>query len=181
MMKRELKPGTVLVPCPVVLVSVGDKEEQNIITISWTANMSSRPPRMGIGVVPQRHSYDLLKRIGDFVLNIPSANQIESAVLCGTKSGQTINKFEACQFTPSPSTQIISPMIAECPINIECKTWKVVEVGSHHWFIGDVRAVHINHDKLDEVGEPNMEKLSIIAYIPLVGQYWLVNQFLREW
>ena len=75
-MKRELKPGTVLVPCPAIIVSVGDEIETNLITLSWVANLCSKPPRMGIGVVPKRHSYDILKRVGDFVIMFPQKTGI---------------------------------------------------------------------------------------------------------
>lgn len=180
-MKRELKPRTVMVPCPVALVSVGDEQKTNIITISWAANVSSRPPRMGISVVPKRHSYGILKRVGDFVINIPSKDLVEAAVTCGTKSGRDIDKFKTCNFTPKPSKQITSPMIADCPLNIECKTWKVIELGSHHLFIGDVVAVHIDEDILDEEGEPDLTKFSVFAYMPLVMEYWVVDSFLRKW
>ena len=180
-MKRELRPGTVMVPCPVTLVSVGDEREANIITLSWAANISSRPPRMAVGVRPERYSYSILKRVGDFVINIPSTDFIEAAVTCGTKSGRDTNKFEACNFTAKPSLHISSPMIAECPLNIECKTWKVVEVGSHHLFIGDVVAVHIDEEVLDKDGEPDLSKLNIFAYIPLTREFWAVNKFLRPW
>lgn len=167
-------------PCPAALISVGDETEKNIITLSWIANLCSRPPRMGIGIVPKRHSYGLLKRIGDFVINIPSKEHIEAVVICGTKSGRAIDKFDVTGFTPMPSTQITSPMIAECPLNIECKIWKVIEVGSHHLFIGDVVAAHIDDYVLDEKGEPDLAKMKLITYNPLVGQYWAVNEYLRE-
>jgi len=179
-MKRELKPGTVLIPCPAVIVSVGDETESNLITLSWVANLCSNPPRMGIGVVPKRHSYGLLKRIGDFVINVPSKNQIEGTVICGTRSGRDIDKFEATGFTPKPSTQITSPMISECPLNIECRTWKIIEVGSHHLFIADVVAAHIDEKVLNKDGTPDLTKMGLFTYNPLVGQYWIVNEYLRD-
>lgn len=179
-MKREIKPGTVLIPCPAVIVSVGDETETNLITLSWVANLCSNPPRMGIGVVPKRHSYDILKRVGDFVINVPSKDLIGETVLCGTKSGRDLDKFEATGLTAKPSMQITSPMIAECPLNIECRTWKIIEVGSHHLFIGDVVAAHIDEQVLDEQGEPDLAKMGLFTYNPLVGQYWTVNEFLRD-
>lgn len=179
-MKRELKAGTVLVPCPAVIVSVGDEKETNLITLSWVANLCSNPPRMGIGVVTKRHSYGLLKRIGDFVINVPSRSQIKETVICGSKSGRDIDKFEVTGFTPKPSTKITSPMISECPLNIECRTWKIIEVGAHHLFIGDVVAAHIDEEMLDDEGKPDLAKMKLFTYNPLVGQYWAVNKFLRN-
>lgn len=171
-----MKWGTVMVPCPVVLVSVGDETEANIITLSWAANVCSKPPRMVVGVRPERHSFSLMQRIGDFVINIPSANHLEAVSLCGTKSGKTVDKFEATGFTKQPSTKITSPMITECPLNIECKTWKVIELGSHHLFIGDVVNVHIDDAVLTEDGKVDFVKMNLFTYNPLVGQYWSLGQ-----
>ena len=178
-MKHQKKWGTVMVPCPAVLVSVGDVAESNIITLSWAANVCSRPPRMAIGVRPERHSYAILRRTGDFVINIPSANHLKAVILCGTQSGKTIDKFKATGFTPQPSTKITSPMIAECPLNIECKTWKIVEIGSHDLFIGDVVNVHIDDEVLTAEGKVNLEKMKLFTYNPLVGQYWSLGQKLE--
>ncbi|MFX0168505.1 MAG: flavin reductase family protein [Candidatus Hodarchaeota archaeon] len=179
-MKHEIKPTTAMVPCPAVLVSVGDKEETNIITISWAANVCSNPPRVVISVRPDRHSYALLQRTGDFAINIPATDQLGAVILCGTKSGKTVDKFKATGFTPQASTEIASPIIAECPLNIECKTWKVIELGSHHLFIADVLKIHINKDVLNEKGRVDLGKLNLLTYNPLVGQYWSLGHQLQH-
>jgi flavin reductase (DIM6/NTAB) family NADH-FMN oxidoreductase RutF len=175
-MKQQKRWGTVMVPCPAVLVSVGDEAEANIITLSWAANVCSKPPRMAIGVRPERYSYALLQRTGDFVINIPSAEHLNAVVLCGTQSGKTIDKFKATGFTPQPSTKINSPLIEECPLNIECKTWNVFELGSHHLFIGDVMNAHIDEKVLTVEGKVDLSKMNLFTYNPLVGQYWSLGQ-----
>ena len=179
-MKQQKKWGTVMVPCPAVLVSVGDETEANIITLSWAANVCSKPARLAIGVRPERHSYNLLQRTGDFVINVPSAELLKAVVLCGTQSGKTVDKFAATGLTPQASTQITSPMIAECPLNIECKTWKIIELGSHHLFIGNVVNVHIDEAVLTDEGKVDLQKMNLFTYNPLVGQYWSLGEQLEQ-
>ncbi|MHA1588078.1 MAG: flavin reductase family protein, partial [Candidatus Thorarchaeota archaeon] len=84
LMKREFKPSTALVPCPVVLLSVTGEEKPNIITLSWAANVCSEPPTIAVGIRPNRYSHKMVQEAGDFVLNLPSAKQIEATVFSGT-------------------------------------------------------------------------------------------------
>jgi flavin reductase (DIM6/NTAB) family NADH-FMN oxidoreductase RutF len=178
-MKQEHKPATVLVPCPAVLVSVGNEMSANIITLSWVANVCSKPPQIAIGVRPQRHSFGLLGQIGDFVVNVPSEDLLEAVVTCGTKSGRSIDKFTTCNLTPEPSSKVTSPRIKECPLNIECKTRQVVELGAHHLFVGEVLTWHIDEAVLDAEGEPDLAKMKLFTYNPLVGQYWSLSSHLQ--
>jgi flavin reductase (DIM6/NTAB) family NADH-FMN oxidoreductase RutF len=170
-MKQLIDPGTVMVPCPVVLVSVGDNDKANIITLSWAANVCSDPPMIAIGVRTKRYSYELLQRTGDFVVNVPPRSLLKTAVTCGTKSGRDIDKFKVCKVTPQPSLKVKSPGIAECPLNIECKIRQVVELGSHHLFIGEVEAAHIDDKVLDAKRRPNISKMAPFTFIPLTGEY----------
>ncbi|MFW9915086.1 MAG: flavin reductase family protein [Candidatus Thorarchaeota archaeon] len=176
-MKKERKPSTAVVPCPAVLLSVGEGPDANIITLSWVANVNSIPPSIAAGVRPERHSYHLLKETEDFVVNIPTEDQLRATIICGTKSGRNINKWQECNFTPMPSAKILSPMIAECPINIECKTKQVVELGSHHLFIGEVLTVHIDEEMIDENGRLDLAAAKLFTFNPVAGgEYWTLGK-----
>ncbi|NWF97135.1 MAG: flavin reductase family protein [Candidatus Thorarchaeota archaeon] len=171
-MKRELKPMTAVVPCPVVLLSVGGKPRPNIITISWAANVCSSPPTVAVGIRPNRHSHGMVMEEGDFVLNIPSSTQIDASVFAGSKSGRDHDKFKECGLTPAKASKVKSPMIAECPINIECRTTQVINLGAHDLFLAEVLAVHIEESLLDEKGLLDVERTQLFTYLPLVAQYW---------
>ena len=175
-MKREMNPTTAMVPCPVVLLSVSGPDRPNIITLSWAANVCSKPPTMVIGIRPERHSYNLVKDAGEYVLNIPSVDQIEGTVFAGTKSGKEYDKFSECGFTPEPASKIKAPMIKECPISIECKTREIVPLGAHDLFIADVLSVHIDESVLDEKGRFDASKTNLFTYLPLNGQYWTLGK-----
>ena len=171
-MKTEKNPSTALVPCPVVLLSVSGTVRPNIITLSWAANVCSKPPSLAVGIRPERYSHYLVKDAGDFVANIPSENLLNAAKFCGTKSGKNHDKFKECQLTALPSTRISSPMIDECPINIECRVSQIVDVGVHDLFIGEIVAVHIDDEIVDKNGRLNIEKGRFFTYLPPVGEYW---------
>ncbi len=178
-MKREINPGTVMVPCPVVLLSVDGPDRPNIITLSWAANVCSKPPTMVVGIRPERHSYNLVKNAGEYVLNIPSAEQIEGTVFAGSKSGRDFDKFSEGGFTPEPASEIKAPMIKECPINIECRTREIVPLGAHDLFIAEVVTAHIDESVLDENGRFDASKTTLFTYLPLNGQYWTLGKKLR--
>jgi len=179
-MKRQLGPSNSILPCPAILLSVKGPDRPNIITLSWVANVCSEPPTVVVGIRPRRYSHNLVKNTGDFVVNIPSADLIEATRLCGTKSGKDIDKFTAAHLTAEPSTKVVSPMIKECPINIECRTKQVISLGSHDLFIAEVVAVHIDDSMLDKKGDFDAAKAKLFTFLPLTGDYWTLGEPLRE-
>lgn len=124
---------------PVVLCSVGG-EKDNVITLALCHVFSFKPPLVGIGVAPKRFSYGLLKAGGDFAINIPTREQLRAVEVCGSKSGRRVDKFEAAGLTKEKASRISSPLISECPVNLECVKVKEVETGDHVWFVGEVVA-----------------------------------------
>jgi flavin reductase (DIM6/NTAB) family NADH-FMN oxidoreductase RutF len=175
-MKKEINPTTAVVPCPVVLLSVAGKERPNIITLSWVANVCSKPPTVVVGIRPQRYSYEMVKAAGDFVLNIPSTSEFEAADFAGTKSGREHDKFSECNLTPRASTVVSSPMIEECPINLECKVKSVDNIGAHDLFTAEIVAVHIDDSMLDERGRFDSSKMKMFSYVPLSGEYRILGE-----
>lgn len=124
---------------PVVLCSVGG-EKDNIITLALCHVFSFKPPLIGIGVSPKRFSYGLLRKSKDFAVNVPTKEQLEAVKLCGSKSGRRVDKFRAASLTKEKATRISSPLVAECPVNLECVKVDELETGDHTWFIGEVVA-----------------------------------------
>lgn len=160
------EPSTVLFPAPAVLVtSCLGESNPNIVTIAWTGIMNSVPPVVYIGLRPVgRHSYRLIKDSGEYVINIPTAALARQVDYCGMVSGSKVNKFEKTGLTPVPATHVKAPLIAECPVNLECRVRQVLALGSHDVFIADVLAVHYNEDVLDEKGRLDMDKIKPYGY-----------------
>lgn len=171
MTKIALPPGTAVYPVPVVLVTCKDKKtgKPNIITIAWCGVVCSAPPLIGISIRPSRYSHRLIAETGDFTVNIPSRKILKQADLCGMVSGSNTDKFKDCSFTPVASGKISSPMIGECPVNIECVLRQTIKLGSHDMFIGEVVAVHADTDIVSEDNSIDYARALPISYIQ--GEY----------
>jgi flavin reductase (DIM6/NTAB) family NADH-FMN oxidoreductase RutF len=143
--KRLLRGGNMLNPTPVVMVSCGSTpDEYNIITIAWTGTVNSDPPMCSISVRPERHSYDIIKKEGCFVINLVNKELTLYADWCGVRSGKKYNKFIETGLTPIRASKINAPMIEESPVNLECKVTQIIPMGSHDMFLAEVVAVHVN-------------------------------------
>lgn len=169
-------PSAVLFPVPAVLVtSCLEGSDPDIVTIAWTGIMSSEPPVVYIGVRPVgRYSYRLIKESGEYVINIPSAGQARAVDYCGMVSGRDVNKFRETGLTPVSASYVKAPLIAECPVNVECRVRQIIPLGSHDVFIADVLAVHFNKDVLDEKGRPDFEIIEPYGYCS--GEYRLISK-----
>jgi flavin reductase (DIM6/NTAB) family NADH-FMN oxidoreductase RutF len=174
MAKVKRKPGTVLYPVPVVMVSCGTGNRANIITLAWVGTLCSEPPLIGIGVRSSRHSYGLIEESGEFVVNLPSADQLKWVDYCGMVSGRDVDKWAACGFTPAPAAQVQVPLIAECPVNIECRVQQVFPLGTHDLFVGEVVAVQMDEAVLDERGRLDCARANAVAF--LEGEYRQVGE-----
>jgi flavin reductase (DIM6/NTAB) family NADH-FMN oxidoreductase RutF len=151
MSKLLWKPGTMIYPVPAVMVSCGSEpSEYNIITVAWTGTICTNPPMCYISVRPSRHSYSIIKKNGDFVINLTTRSLAFATDWCGVKSGNKFNKFEAMKLTPVPASKVKSPLIKESPVNIECVVKEIKELGSHHMFISEVVAVNADEEYYDE-------------------------------
>jgi len=180
-MKIQRRPSTVVLPVPVVLVSVAGDEggAPDIVTVAWAGNVCSAPPMLSISVRPSRHSYRLLQRSHDFVVNLPRASQVRQVDYCGNVSGRDADKFAACGFKATPAARVSSPLIGECPINIECVTRHRLSLGAHDLFVGEVLAVHFDEDVLDSRGRLQPAKVDALAY--LHGDYWSLAEKLGSY
>ncbi len=161
------KPGTLIYPVPAVMVSCGNETiGQNIITIAWTGTICTDPAMCYISVRPERYSYDLIKNNGDFVINLTTKELVKVTDWCGVKSGRDFNKFKETGLTPLKASQVSSPLIKECPINIECRVTEIKELGSHHMFLAEVVAVNASEEYLNkDTGSFDMDKAGLISYI----------------
>jgi flavin reductase (DIM6/NTAB) family NADH-FMN oxidoreductase RutF len=166
MTKQHWKPGTMVYPVPAVMVSCGSTpEEYNIITIAWTGTICSDPAMCYISVRPNRHSYDIIKRNGEFVINITTKDLAHATDWCGVRSGKDYDKFKEMNLTPGPSRDISAPIIMESPLSIECKVKDIVQLGSHDMFIAEVVNVQADEKFIDpKTGKFFLSKSKPIAY-----------------
>lgn len=176
MKKRVWKPGTLVYPIPAIMVSCGDiNGEKNIITIAWTGTICSNPPMCYISVRPERHSYQMIKESGEFVINLTTEALAFATDFCGVKSGKDIDKFKANNLTAVAGIHVKAPLIAESPLNIECKVIEIRKLGSHDMFIAEVIAIHAN----EELFNPETDAFDLNAAQMLVyshGHYFGIGK-----
>jgi flavin reductase (DIM6/NTAB) family NADH-FMN oxidoreductase RutF len=153
------------------LVSCLDRtnDKANIITLAWCGVVSSKPPMLGISIRPSRHSNKLIRDTRDFAVNIPTVDMLRQADICGIVSGRDTDKFAACSFTRIKSSRISSPIISECPVNIECALKDVISLGAHDLFLGEVVAVHADDKLLGKGGRIDFDRAA--AFVYMQGEY----------
>jgi flavin reductase (DIM6/NTAB) family NADH-FMN oxidoreductase RutF len=168
------KPSTMLYPLPVVMVTCQAGGKSNIITLAWTGTICSDPPMLSISVRPERHSHGMLLESREFVVNVPSEEQAFATDYCGVVSGRDTDKFAAAKLTPAPASVVGAPLIAECPLHLECKITETRELGSHTMFLAEVVAVQAAKSLLDRNDRLALEKAGMLVYVH--GHYYALGK-----
>ena len=165
---RTLDPCTLLSPVPAVMVScrgTAEGDKPNIITIAWAGTVNSDPPMVSVSVRKERFSHDLIAHSGEFVVNLVDEARCRALDYCGVRSGRDTDKFADMGLTATPALHMqYAPAIAECPAYLACKVERVVELGSHDMFIGQVVGVQVRDDLFDPDGSLHLERAGLVGY-----------------
>lgn len=176
MSKIKFRGGTLLAPVPPVMVSCGDAEHKNILTVAWTGITNTLPAKTYISVRPSRHSYPIIKEKGEFVINLTPASLVRTADYCGVYTGAKVDKFQKCNLTPVEVEEVSAPLIGECPVSLCCRVSDVIPLGSHDMFLADILAVYVDDALLDQNGKLHLEKADLCAYAH--GDYYALGKML---
>lgn len=175
MAKVQWNPGALLAPVPPTLVSCGTVEQPNVLTVAWTGILNTKPPKTYISIRPQRHSYPLIAQSGEFVINLPTADLVRAVDFCGVRSGAKVDKFAQMGLTPLPAAEVSAPLVAECPIHLECRITDRLELGSHHMFLADIVKVQVEERFLDpRTGALDIAACNLLAYAH--GSYFALGK-----
>ena len=167
-----------LYPLPAVLVSCGaTPEEYNLVTVAWTGTICSDPPMCYISLRPERHSYDIIRRTGEFVINLTTEALARATDWCGVRSGRDYDKFREMGLTPEPAGKVSAPTLKESPVSIECRVRQVVPLGTHDMFVADVVNVLVDEELINaETGKFELERAGLLAYSH--GEYYSLGKAL---
>ena len=178
--RERWKPGTMIYPLPAVMISCGETEEEyNILTVSWVGTICTNPPMCYISVRPERHSYEIIKRTGEFVINLTNEELAYATDWCGVKSGKNVNKFNEMKLTPVKGEMVNAPLIKESPLCIECRVKEIIPLGSHDMFISEVINVQADTRYIDKKSDTfDLEKAKLIAYSH--GHYHKLGEEIRR-
>ncbi len=172
--RKSLSPGALTAPIPPAMVTVGDFESSNVLTVAWTGILATVPPKTYISVRPSRHSYNMLKEGGEFVINLPPAALAKTVDFVGIYTGKKMDKFEKCRLTKKRSEKVAPPTIAECPVALECRVTDILPMGSHDVFLADIVSVSCHEDILDSEGKMHFERADLLAYAH--GEYYSLGE-----
>lgn len=178
MKKRSVKPFRPVHPSPAALVtSVSADGRPNIITLGEVFNVSiAEPVILGIAIAKPRYSHELITATREYVVNLPTSAMVETVDRCGSVSGRDVDKFAEFGLTPVPAEKVKPPLIAECPISVECRVIDIREVGDHDLFLGEAVAEHVAEDALGKDGNVLVGKLDPLCYMH--SEYWSCGKVL---
>lgn len=177
--KEMWKPGNMLYPVPVVMVSCQiPGETPNIITVAWAGTVCSDPVMLSVSVRKERHSHRILKETGEFVVNLVTKDLVYATDYCGVKSGRDVDKFKEMNLTPLPSNHIKAPGILESPVNLECRVTQILELGSHDLFLAQVVGVAVDSEFIDDAGKFHLNDTKLVAYSH--GEYFELGEKLGK-
>ena len=163
-----LNPSTMLNPTPVVLVSCGEKdhpENRDLVTLAWAGTVNSEPPMVSVSVRKERYSHGLIAGSGEFVVNLVDEKLAKATDFCGVRSGRDLDKAKELGLVLAKADGMeTAPRVDGAPVSLSCKVRQVLELGSHDMFLGEVVAVAVRKDLLDEKGALHLEKAGLVAY-----------------
>jgi len=154
----------------VVTCALPDKPP-NGLAIAWTGVLCSQPPLVGIAIRPERYSHYIISQTGEFVINIPRADQVAIVDRFGMVSGRDADKFAITGVTAAAAGKVKAPLIEEFPVNLECRVHQRLVFGTHEIFVAEVVAVHVEEECLERGAEFSTEAASPLVFVPLNGEY----------
>ncbi len=178
MSKKVWKGGALLAPVAPCLVSCSYEQHINLLTVAWTGITCTNPPKTYISVRPERYSYELIKKSGCFVINLPSVGLARAVDFCGVRSGKDTDKFREAKLTYEPSPNLGCPSVCESPVSIECRVSDVIPLGSHDMFLADIVSVSVDERCIDERGKLRLDKAELLAYAH--GSYYALGRYIGD-
>ena len=179
MAKTEWAPGNMLYPVPAVLVtSRSDDGKDNVCTVAWTGTINSDPPMVSISLRKSRLSYDNIRKSGVFAINITTESLAFAVDLCGVKSGRDEDKFKTAHLVKEKAAHIDCCMIAQSPVNLECRVKKSRDLGSHTVFLAEIIAVHVDDKFIDEKKKFRFNDSKPLVYVH--GEYHGIGRYIGK-
>lgn len=158
------KPGTMLYPLPAVLISSGTMEHPNVMTAAWTGIVCTNPAMTYVSIRPERYTFELIESTGQFAINLTTEDLAWAADFCGVRSGRSLDKFAETRLTPSQALEINAPLVAESPVNLECRVERKIPLGSHVMFLSRIVSLDVDETLIDENGVFHLEWAGLIVY-----------------
>jgi len=178
-MKKEIKPGTYLLPMPAALIGATVDGRANYMVAAYVGIMNFRPPVISAALNRNHHTTRGISEAGSFSVNIPSADLVVKTDYCGLVSGKTVDK--SALFTPFFGKLKTAPMIQECPLCLEVRLMQMIEFDVDIAFIGEFVSVFCEDSCITD-DLPDIERISPIIFDMGRSRYFSLGQPLgRAW
>ena len=178
MSKITWKPGTLLAPVPVVMVTAKNGNIRDIVTVAWTGTINSEPPKTYVSIRKERYSHDIIKESGVFAINLVGKRLVEHCDYCGIVSGAKVDKFEACGLRTESGELADVPVLSDSPLALICRVTDVVDLGSHDMFVADILGERVDENLVDEAGKLHLDRACLVAYSH--GEYFELGRKLGK-
>ncbi|MBR4199860.1 MAG: flavin reductase family protein [Oscillospiraceae bacterium] len=166
--------SALLAPVPPVLVTCGTAEQANIFTVGWTGICCTHPPMTYISVRPTRFSYEIIRKSGEFVINLPTTALVKAVDFCGVRSGRNTDKITACGLHLLPSEHGDVPLLAESPVSLYCRVTEIKPLGTHDMFLAEIIGTAADSRYVDSKGKLNLQQSGLLAYAH--GEYFALGR-----
>ena len=164
------KGGTLEGPLPPTMVTCGDMEHADIVTVAWTGITCTDPAMTYISLRPSRYSYGIIKETGEFVINMTSQSLARAADWCGNYTGRKVDKFQKCRLTKEAASVVGCPLIGESPLSLECRVEQIIPLGSHDMFLARIVAVNVEEGLITPEGRLSIGRARLVAFAH--GEYF---------
>jgi len=173
MQKRQLGPCVTFFPQPTTLVStVGNGGAFDVMTASWVSIVSKTPPTLAVSLNRGRLTYEQIQDTGCFVVNMVPTKLAVEADYCGLRSGLDRDKLAVSGLTPVKASRVAAPLIAECPLNVECRLLRQVELGEYVLVLGEILEIHALEAAFSEDGRIDAGAFDPLVYLGGIREYW---------
>jgi flavin reductase (DIM6/NTAB) family NADH-FMN oxidoreductase RutF len=155
-------------------LTVEGKGRSDIVPVAWLTPVSLQPPLVAVAISPRRFCHDLIKKTGEFVLNIAQAEMVGKVELCGRVSGEAEDKWQLTGFSPFEPKRVSTPLISQCYAALECTLEDVVSLGDHSLFVGQVLTVWADELAFDSFWKPEVEEGQTLQHFG--GKFYGTNK-----
>lgn len=182
MARQNWRAANLLNPLPVVLVSATDRNgKSNVMTAAWAGTICSDPVMVSVSIRKSRFTHSIISNTKEFVINLPNEDLALYTDYVGIYSGKKIDKFNLSgkyKVTPIKSNKVKAVTIDECPIALECKVKKILELGSHDMFIAEVVSCSVDEKYINKDNKLDFKKANLISYCH--GEYYTLGKKLGK-
>jgi flavin reductase (DIM6/NTAB) family NADH-FMN oxidoreductase RutF len=170
--KKRLGPSERLYPMPCPIVVGGTLDSADGLAVAWINVIASTPPSLVMGLRRTRHTLELIRATGEFTVNLAPTSLAAEVDYFGLVSGRACDKFADTGLTLEPASVVSTPLIAECPYNLECRVTSETMLGEYAVIVGEIVETHAEESILDATGEKvDVTALDPLVYIPGSREY----------